>query len=104
MKKTLLFLAMSTSMSLLFGQDKVVVSEGSMKIAGLGEENLYFGFAAGDKIVFSFSEIDGKEIKEVEILEYPSSSRYTDFKVSSASNKTVAVNKEGVYRFRFKNG
>lgn len=91
-------------MTPLFAGEKILVSEGSMKIGGLGEENLYFGFAAGDKIVFSFSEIYGKEIKEVEILEYPSASRYMDFKVSSASEKTVIVNKEGVYRFRFKNG
>ncbi len=95
---------MGGSITTLLAQEKTLVSEGSMKIAGMGEENLYFGFAAGDKIIFSFSEISNKEIKEVEILEYPSASRYTDFKVSSASNKTITVNKEGVYQFRFKNG
>ncbi len=88
----------------VFGQERIMVSEGSIKIAGLGEENLYFAFASGDKIVFSFSETSGKEIKEVEILEYPSSSRYTEFKVSASSEKTVVVNQEGVFRFRFTNG
>ena len=95
---------MTVTLPALFAQEKILVSEGSMKIAGLGEENLYYGFSSGDKIVFSFSEIDGKDIKEVEILEYPASSRYTDFKASSASNKTILVNKEGVYQFRFRNG
>jgi len=85
-------------------QEKVLVSEGAIKIAAFGEENLYFGFAADDKIVFTFSEENGKEVKEVEIIEYPSSSRYTDFKVSAAKEKIVTVNKEGVYRFRFGNG
>ncbi|MHB1279197.1 MAG: hypothetical protein ACYC1Q_12470 [Bacteroidia bacterium] len=104
MKKFILFVLTSGSITTLSAQEKTLVSEGSMKIAGMGEENLYFGFAAGDKIVFSFSEISNKEIKEVEILEYPSASRYTDFKISSASNKIISVNKEGVYQFRFKNG
>lgn len=87
-----------------YSQQKVMVSEGSLKIGGLSEEKLYFGFAANDKIVFTFSETQGKEIKEVEILEYPSSSRYTDFKVNNAKEKIITVNKEGVYCFRFNNG
>lgn len=103
MKLNILLLILLYS-STLFAQDRVLVSEGSIKIGGLGEENLYFGFAADDKIIFTFSEINGKEIKEVEILEYPSSSRYTDFKTAAAKEKIITVNKEGVYKFRFHNG
>lgn len=71
----------------VFGQERIMVSEGSIKIAGLGEENLYFAFASGDKIVFSFSETSGKEIKEVEILEYPSSSRIPNSKSAPLQRK-----------------
>jgi len=101
--KHFLLIALLTVAFFSSAQKKVLVSEGSIKIAAFGEENLYFGFATDDKIIFSFSEENEKEIKEVEIIEYPSSSRYTDFKVSSAKEKTVTVNKEGVYRFRFNN-
>lgn len=88
----------------VMAQDKVLVSEGSIKIGAFSEEVLYFGFAADDKIVFSFSEENRKEIKEVEVAEYPSTSRYTDYKESSAKEKIILVNKEGVYGFRFSNG
>jgi hypothetical protein len=87
-----------------YSQQPVIVSEGSIKIAGLSEEKLYFGFATNDKIVFTFSELQGKTLKEVEILEYPSTSRYTDFKAKSTHEKTITVTKEGVYCFRFYNG
>ncbi|KAB2913756.1 MAG: hypothetical protein F9K23_16060 [Bacteroidetes bacterium] len=88
----------------VMAQDKLLVSEGSIKIGAFSEEVLYFGFAENDKIVFSFSEENRKEIKEVEVAEYPSTSRYTDYKESSAKEKIILVNKEGVYGFRFTNG
>ena len=66
------------------------------------EEELMFGFAQGDKIVFSFQETGKKELKEVEILEYPRNSKFSDFKTTK-SEKTISVTKKGVYVFRFKN-
>lgn len=104
MKRYFLILISLLFSLISYSQQKVMVSEGSLKIGGLSEEKLYFGFAANDKIVFTFNETRGKEIKEVEILEYPSSSRYTDFKVNNAKEKIITVNKEGVYCFRFNNG
>jgi hypothetical protein len=103
--KTLYVLLFAVSIPcLMTAQDKVLVSEGSIKVGAFSEEILYFGFAADDKIVFSFSEENRKEVKEVEVAEYPSTSRYTDYKVSSAKEKIILVNKEGVYGFRFTNG
>ncbi|MGL5891133.1 MAG: hypothetical protein ACRC3B_14685, partial [Bacteroidia bacterium] len=55
------------------------------------------------KILFSFSETDGKELKEVEITEYPSNSKFSDFKTSKIENKSIAVSRKGVYKFRFYN-
>lgn len=57
------------------------------------EEELLFGFAEGDQIVFSFSEAGGTELKEIEILEYPTNSRFSDYKTTSIEKKIVQVDK-----------
>lgn len=86
----------------LFSQNAIDVTEQTIKVPGLDEQRLLFGFATGDKIVFSFQEVDNKEVKEVEIIEYPSNSKYSDYK-SKKIDKTLSVAKQGVYIFRFKN-
>lgn len=68
------------------------------------EQELQFGFAAGDKMVFQFKEINGKELKEIEIVEYPTTSKFSDYKTTQVDSKTIQVVKQGVYFFRFKNG
>lgn len=85
------------------GQELLDVTEQTVKIGGFKEEELYFGFAAGDKIVFSFQETDNKEMKEIEIVEYPDHSKFSDYKTKKIENKTIHVSKTGVYIFRFKN-
>ena len=57
-----------------YSQELIDVCEKTIKVAALSEEVFYYGFADDDKIVFSLEEINGKEVKEVEILEYPESS------------------------------
>lgn len=101
-KLTLLFFSLFVSAA-SFSQDIVDVTDQTIKIGGLKEEQLLFGFAEGDRIIFNFKEIDGKELKELEILEYPASSKYSDYKTSKVENKTITVGKKSVYIFRFKN-
>ncbi len=90
------------SASTISGQTPVDVAESTVKVNILGEELLYFGFAEGDKLIFSFEEANGKELKEVEILEMPSTSRFIDYKTSRI-NKTILVPRTGIYKFRFTN-
>lgn len=87
-----------------FCQDPIDVTDQTLKIGGLKEEELLFGFAEGDKVVFNFREVDNKELKEIEIVEYPNNSKFSDFKTTRVENKTFKVSKQGVYLFRFKNG
>ncbi len=79
------------------------VTEQTMKISGMKYESIYLGFAQGDQIIFNLIEIDGKEIKEVEIIEYPSIMKFSDYKTAKIENKIINVNKAAVYRFRFYN-
>lgn len=87
----------------IFGQEPLDVTEQTIKIGGLKEEELYFGFAAGDKIIFSFQEVDNKEMKEIEIVEYPNNTKFSDYKSKRIEDKTINVTKTSVYIFRFKN-
>ncbi|OSZ77718.1 hypothetical protein CAP36_15245 [Chitinophagaceae bacterium IBVUCB2] len=85
------------------GQTPVDVAETTLKVNILGEEFFYLGFAAGDKLIFSFEEANGKELKEVEITEMPSTSKFIAYKTSMIKNKQINVQKTGIYKFRFTN-
>lgn len=91
-------------MSALAQEQPIDVAELTIKV-GLGSpEELYYSFAEGDQIVFNFEEVKGKVLKEIEITELPSNSKFMDFKTASISDKKITVQKKGVYRFSFKNG
>ncbi|HEU5168227.1 MAG TPA: hypothetical protein VFU29_21930 [Chitinophagaceae bacterium] len=87
-----------------YGQKPIDVAESSIKVGIKAEEEVYFGFAEGDQLIFSFEETGGKEMKEVEIVEMPSSSKFLEFKTSKIENKTINVTRTGIYKFRFANG
>lgn len=87
----------------LAAQSPIIVAETNFKLPILGEEFFYFGFAEGDKLLFSFEEENGKDIKEIEIVEWPGTSRYKEFKTGNIQNKTLTVPRTGIYQFRFAN-
>lgn len=105
MKKILVWVASFLLLVPLFSlaQVPIVVSETSFKLPILGEESFYFGFAEGDQLIFSFEVDNAKELKEIEIIQYPSTSRYKELKTSRVDNKTITVPKTGIYQFRFAN-
>jgi len=85
------------------GQSTVDVAENTLKVPMLGEEIFYYGFCEGDQMIFSFEEIEGRELKELEILEMPSSSKFMDYKTKRIENKTINISRTGIYKFRFAN-
>lgn len=86
-----------------FAQTPIDIVESTLKINGNSEEVYYCGFNEGDQIIFNFEEINGKELKEVEILELPSSSKYLDYKTAKIIDKKINVAHTGIYKFRFSN-
>lgn len=87
----------------IYGQTTIDVADNTLKVAGLGEEVFYYGFAEGDQLIFNFQEINGKELKELEIIELPSSSKFMDYKTTKIENKTISITETGIYKFRFSN-
>ncbi|HTJ53232.1 MAG TPA: hypothetical protein VL443_27445 [Cyclobacteriaceae bacterium] len=87
----------------LKAQDIINVAESTLKISALSEEVFYFGFAEGDQLIFNFEEVNGKELKEIEIIELPGSSKFMDYKAKKIENKTLNINQTSIYKFRFSN-
>jgi len=87
----------------LFGQTPIDVAESTLKVSGFGEEIFYYGFSEGDQLVFNFREVNGKELKELEIIELPTSSKFMDYKTKKIENKIINIQNTGVYKFRFAN-
>jgi len=100
-----IYLTLFLLASFLFsnGQDTVEVADNTIKIGSVKEELFYYGFAEGDQLIFSFSELKGKSIKEVEIIELPNSSKFMTFKTDFLGEKIIKINKTGAYKFRFYN-
>lgn len=85
------------------GQERIDVTEQTIKVGSGSDTKLYFGFAEGDKVIFNFKEEKNKKLQKIEIIEYPDNSKFADFKTSAVKDKTLNINKTGVYIFRFKN-
>ncbi len=105
MKKSILILITSGLLMIckIYGQTPIDVAENTLKVGGLGEEVFYYGFSEGDQLIFNFEEVNGKELKELEIIELPMSSKFMDYKTKKIDNKTINIIKTGIYKFRFAN-
>jgi hypothetical protein len=86
-----------------FGLKTINVTEQTIRIDALKEEKLYYGFAAGDKITFTLAVANNDYLSEVEVLEYPGTSKFSDMNITKVNVKTIVVPQKGVYVFRFKN-
>ncbi|WP_155989997.1 hypothetical protein [Terrimonas ferruginea] len=84
-------------------QQPVEVTDQKIKISAKSSEELLFAFAAGDQVVFNFSEINKKDLKELEILEYPNVSKFAEYKIEKITDKRLSVTRNTVLVFRFKN-
>ena len=84
-------------------QTPIDIAENTIKVSSMGEEIFYYGFAEGDQLIFNFEEVDGKEMKELEISFMPSNSIFMDYKTKKITNKVIQIRETGVYKFRFAN-
>ena len=100
----LLFIALFFSAISFAKSDKILVTETTVKVNTASTEELYFGFAEGDQIIFNFELVKGKNLKELEVFAYPNSSVFMDFKTKKVKDKVIQVNQAGIYKFKFKNG
>jgi hypothetical protein len=103
MKTIITACLLSTAISANAQLSTVDIYESTLKVPAFGEEVYYCGFAEGDQCIFSFEEVKGKELKEFELIEMPSTSKFMDYKTSKIENKTINITKTGIYKFRLSN-
>lgn len=87
----------------MMGQSSINVYESTVKIEKQTTHEYLCGLAEGDQLIFSFESEKGGKIDRVEILEYPSSSQFADYKTSKIKQKTILITHTGIYLFRFTN-
>lgn len=104
MKKSLFFIILCSLTIKAFSQTPIVVADMSFKPNGSEPEELYYSFAEGDIIVVDLEVVKGKNIKSFEVIELPSSTKFSSFKPSSISQKQINVTQKGVYLFRIDAG
>lgn len=102
LKSLLITLVLPCSIDLP-AQNVIDVTQSTIKVSALSEEVFYYGFAEGDQLTFNFEEVNGKELKELEITELPYSSKFMDYKTKKIENKTLFIARTGIYKFRFAN-
>lgn len=101
--KSITFFSLLILVCPLWAQSPITIAESTVKVNGLGEEVFYYGFAEGDQLIFDFQELKDKELKELEIIEMPASSKFMDFKTKRIKEKSIPVTNTGIYKFRFNN-
>ena len=101
--RILLYLLCLLTYRQVCAQEKIEVVENTLKVGGMSNEEFYYGFAEGDQLIFNFEELKGKELKELEIIEWPSSSRFMEYKATKISDKVITIQNTGIYKFRFYN-
>ncbi|MCE3296018.1 MAG: hypothetical protein K0R65_1732 [Crocinitomicaceae bacterium] len=101
MKTGILFVAFIVSATYSFSQILIDVTEQTILLPGHSEKEVYFAFAAGDQVVLNLKS-KKKTIGQVEIIEYPSNSKFSDVDVK-AVNKTMQVSQNTVFIYKFKN-
>jgi len=87
----------------IFGLAPVEVADNTLKVNPKSDEVFYYGFAAGDELVFSFKEVHGWSLNELEISELPASVKFMDYKVRKIEKKIIYIPQTGIYKFRFTN-
>lgn len=84
-------------------QEPLLISETMVKVSALGDETLYFGFAEGDEVIVDMEVVKGKNINQFEMLAYPKSSIFMEYKPKLVKDRRVTIKNTGVYSFHFSN-
>lgn len=89
---------------LMAQQESIIeVCDLTLRLKGDDVQELYYGFAAGDRLIFHFEEIGGLPLASVEIAEYPDQLRFQELETAGVEEKVIYVQRSAVFRFRFTN-
>ncbi|MBI1183487.1 hypothetical protein GC194_04415 [bacterium] len=102
MQKVNLLILFSVLWQSVLALDPIVVASLHIKVSGLTSEKLYYGFAKGDQVNVSLSVEDRKDLKEIEIYQYPDYSLFIDYETTNSTFTFTPV-ETGIYLIRLYN-
>lgn len=82
---------------------QVPVADLTIRIGAKSEEVIYYGFAPGDKVFLTVQMVEGKNIKELEVSEYPGNVKYKAYEVETVAGRTFDIDRKSILQFRFVN-
>lgn len=98
LKTTILLLMIS---AYVFGQGIIPITETTLQLGYDETKEVYYSFEEGDQILFNLHMVQGKHIREIEIVELPGNTVFSAFKANEIIGKKIKVRRRGVYKFRF---
>lgn len=101
MKAFLLLFCLSST--IILGQTKISLLESTKKISALSEDSIFIGLHAGDVLIINVEELNAKELKEIELIEYPKNSKFLDYKTPRIDSKQITITNTGIYKLRIAN-
>lgn len=84
----------------LYSQDTIKITQQSFKLNNSSKID-YYGFAEGDKVMFSFSEMKYKGIDEIIITEYNSNNIIFKMTKPEFIHEIIDIPNTGIYKFKF---
>lgn len=81
---------------------KITVAELQLKLEPSAKEELLYGFAEGDRIIFTIEEANDVPVSEVSVMQYPDTYKYRGQNVKEDKKEFTVTNKS-VYKFVFNN-
>jgi hypothetical protein len=81
----------------------ITIVESTIRVESQKDQQLYYGFCAGDQIEINLEVQNGEFISEFEISELPSTTRFSELNIKKIRNKVLTVGRTGIYRFRLSN-
>lgn len=88
--------------NICYGQ-KINVADLQLKLEPGATEELYYGFADGDKVIFNIEEANGNYISEVSVMQYPDVHKYKRQNLTKVKAQEFTVTSKSVFVFRFHN-
>lgn len=101
MKKIILSLILLKFTIAISQEEVITLTNSKIKLSFDQTKEVYYSLAKGDEILFDFDMVKGKHLKEIEIIELPNNTLFSDHKVSEINNQRILVRNKGVYKFQF---
>jgi hypothetical protein len=82
---------------------KIAVADLQLKLEPAGTQELLYGFAEGDRVIFTVEEANGNYVSEVSVMQYPETYKYKGQNIKKEKEQEFTVTNKSVFAFRFSN-